>query len=325
MTVSLSIFQQLCPACASSIPVSAQRCDCGHDLTATGQTPLEATLRDEELYENYLTARAQQAHETAQAAARALYDEPENEALVTTATLTREVAAAIEADLIEQRAKVKNLRSMIPPVSLPAIEVIIAEPVISGQPSPVKTAPANTASAAVKRPVPPIPVRPEQVKWRSVVETPAKAAAAPIAARPTTRPSMIAITQATVHEKATHALSALKQAKAREASQRQAAQKPPVTIAQPVAAPRQPDVSLSPPTSFLEEQALRAERVVQERVASDSKECPNCTSGVALNTARCRCGYAFITTDTDLPSLTLCTGDFTALRNTFMQQQRGRN
>lgn len=321
MTVSLSIFQQLCPACASSIPVNAQRCDCGHDLTATGQTPLEATLRDEELYESYLTARAQQAHETAQAAARALYEEPENEALVTTATLTREVAAAIEADLIEQRAKVKNLRSMVPPVSLASIEVTIAQPVATPQLSPAKTAPGNMASPAVKRPVPPIPVRPEQAKWRSAVETLATAVSAPVAARP----SRISITQTTVREKATHALSALKQAKARETGQRQAAQKPPVTVAQPVAVPRQPAVPQSPPTSFLEEQALRAERVVQERVASDSKECPNCTSGVALNTARCRCGYAFITTDTDLPSLTLCTGDFTALRNTFMQQQRGRN
>lgn len=49
----------------------------------------------------------------------------------------------------------------------------------------------------------------------------------------------------------------------------------------------------------------------------DGKECPNCTSSVPLNTTRCQCGFAFKDSSTELPSLTLCTGDFTALRNSL--------
>jgi hypothetical protein len=50
---------------------------------------------------------------------------------------------------------------------------------------------------------------------------------------------------------------------------------------------------------------------------ADGKECPNCTSSVPTNTTRCRCGFAFVSDGTELPSLTLCTGDFTALRNSL--------
>ncbi len=56
---------------------------------------------------------------------------------------------------------------------------------------------------------------------------------------------------------------------------------------------------------------------MEARKTIDGKECPNCTSSVPVNTTRCQCGFAFVSGGTELPSLTLCTGDFTALRNSL--------
>ena len=73
----------------------------------------------------------------------------------------------------------------------------------------------------------------------------------------------------------------------------------------------------TPPSAFRMEQASRADKIMEARKTIDGKECPNCTSSVPVNTTRCRCGFAFVSGSTELPSLTLCTGDFTALRNSL--------
>ncbi|MCK7497310.1 MAG: hypothetical protein MZW92_45760 [Comamonadaceae bacterium] len=103
--------------------------------------------------------------------------------------------------------------------------------------------------------------------------------------------------------KAAAALDAIKRAKARE------------TVA---AMPATPTVSSTPPESFRAEQAARASRAIAERPAApNSKDCPNCTASVPLAATRCGCGFSFPVSSNDLPTLTLCTGDFTALRNSL--------
>jgi hypothetical protein len=105
-------------------------------------------------------------------------------------------------------------------------------------------------------------------------------------------------------------LSALKSAKTRESIAR---------ARQAAVATRS---SAVPPADFRKDQASRAEKIVEARKAADDKECPNCTSIIPINTTRCRCGFAFVEVSTELPSLTLCTGDFTALRNSLKTNLR---
>ena len=112
-------------------------------------------------------------------------------------------------------------------------------------------------------------------------------------------------------------LAAIKNAKAREAIAR-AQQAKATADAEQTSAPVTASAhGAAPPSAFRKEQASRAEKIMEARKTIDGKECPNCTSSVPVNTTRCQCGFAFVSGGTELPSLTLCTGDFTALRNSL--------
>jgi hypothetical protein len=336
VTVPNSIFQQLCPACATSIPINATRCECGHDLSGAG-TPLETTLRDEELYENYLNARAEQARESEQIAARALMEDRDNPDLIAALTLAREVAQSIDEDLAGQRTKIQKLRSLLPPpvVSLPPVEPphVEATPVLVAKPEPNVVKPADAVQPTAS-------TQPKTPEIAPPAESPAVILTkTPVTDRTPTEPgtpSPVVTPAHTVMTKAATALSALKQAKAREGQQQLAALRAQIArqkkaeqeklekVEREAEANRRTQLSSTPPPSFREEQAARAERALQDHIQLSGKECPNCTSRVPLATTRCQCGFAFASGDTELPSLTLCTGDFTALRNTFLADLRSR-
>lgn len=308
MSLSLSIFQKLCPDCASSVAISAARCDCGHNFESATHnlSPLEATLRDEELYEGYLAARADQAREAARTADEALFEDASNPDLVSASALAREVAKSIDSDLAEQQIKIAAIRNAlrdlqpVAPVVSPAATKpsTVTEKFASRRPSVAPSVPAHPKPAAIASPAP------VELEKTPLVAAPAKPASAPV-------------WHATTIQKAAGVLTALKIAKAREAIAR-------VQQAKAAAEAEQMSVSTSasahgasPPSAFRKEQASRAEKIMETRKTIDGKECPNCTSNVPVNTTRCQCGFAFISGSTELPSLTLCTGDFTALRNSF--------
>lgn len=317
MSISSSIFQKPCPACAANVSVGADRCHCGHIFESSqNQSPQEAALRDEELYESYLNARAQQAQQAADSAERELTERPSDPELISAAELAREVARSIEADLDAQHSKIAALRRALPPKPvvlppLPKIEVPVAPPK-----PPVEIAVAPVAPKLVPPPTPVITVAPpaekvEKIELKAVAPEPI---AIPKAAKPVAR--------ASAAHKAAEVLAALKSAKAREAARRaREALEAEAKFAKQVAA--DPDILVQavpnnvPPPAFRQDQAAKAERVMETRKAAEEKECPNCTAAVPLNTSRCHCGFAFINGNTDLPSLTLCTGDFTALRNSL--------
>ncbi len=309
MSLSLSIFQKTCPGCASIVSIGAARCDCGHnfDAAANNQSPLEMTLRDEELYEGYLTARAEQARQAARAAAEAVAGDTTNPELISASALAREVAKSIDSDLAEQQAKIASIRNTLRDMEPVAPIVVPVQPVSTKHStvlaSPAPDLPPLTLSAP-ERPAPaatlfPIPAAPETTR---TVAAPAK-------------PAPAALWQATSTRKAADVLAAIKHAKVREAIAR--AQQAKAAAAQapaPVAASAHGTV---PPAAFRKEQASKAETIMEAHRVVDGKECPNCTSSVPLNTTRCQCGFAFKDSSTELPSLTLCTGDFTALRNSL--------
>ena len=296
MSSSYSIFQKPCPACASSVSVATDRCRCGHvfESSAQDQSPQEAALRDEELYESYLAARAEQARQAAHHAVEARAEKSDDDQRMSAAELAVEVANAVETDLATQRAKISALRRALPvvqPLAPVAPAPVVLTPVA---PAPV-IAPLNppvVTSILAARPAPP------------ATQSPVRANPVP-AARPST----------TTAQKAAAVLAALKSAKARERVAR--ARQAMAAADRPAATTVNTTASGIPPNSFRQDQASRAEKIMAARRAPDTKDCPNCTASVPLNTTRCHCGFAFISGGSDMPSLTLCTGDFTALRDNF--------
>lgn len=309
MSLSSSIFQKPCPGCASSVAISVVRCDCGHvfESAANNLSPLEAALRDEELYEGYLAARAEQARQAACRAKEMLAEDASNAELVSACALAQEVAKSIDNDLSEQQGKLAAIRKALHDLE-PVAPVVLAPSAAKPSTATKKSAsrqPPKTA-AAPARPSPAVTVSPISV---AVEKTPPAAALA----KPASAPAW----HATTSQKAAGVLAALKNAKAREAVARAQQAKTTAEVEQtpvPVAAGAH---GATPPSAFRKEQASRAEKIMEARKTIDGKECPNCTSSVPVNTTRCQCGFAFVSGGTELPSLTLCTGDFTALRNSF--------
>jgi hypothetical protein len=308
MSISLSIFQKPCPGCASSVATSVVRCDCGHifESAANSLSPLEATLRDEELYEGYLAARAEQARQAAYTAEEALADDTSNAELVAASALAQEVAKSIENDLAEQQNKIAAIRNALralkpaAPVAPPAVTKpsTVTKKSASHRPPVTPSAPARPAPAATASPGP--------VDLEKTLP-----AAAPA------KPVPVSVWRATTTQKAAGVLAALKNAKAREAIARAQQAKATAETEQLSAPATASTHGATPPSAFRMEQASRADKIMEARKTVDGKECPNCTSSVPINTTRCRCGFAFVSDSTELPSLTLCTGDFTALRDSL--------
>jgi hypothetical protein len=393
VSLSSSIFQKPCPGCASSVSVSAARCDCGHvfETASSNLSPLEASLRDEELYESYLTARAEQAHQVSYAAEQALAEELDNPELASASALAKEVAKSLDDDLAEQRKKVAVIQdvlrkreqlatkpvavpvkteSVVPETAAPArsiatstapvspvpeaapgipesivvaenpappqsiatttapvrpapeaapgipVPIVAAEKVAAEKPAPTKTTVTITAA----------PKRPSRTTVEATISAPIPNP--PAAVTNPVKPASVPTWQATTAQKAAGVLAALKNAKVRETVARAkkamvAAAAGEQTAVPHAEIPAQPTPatanapSAAPPSAFRKEQASKAEKIMEARKSVDTKECPNCTSNVPINTTRCQCGFTFITGGTELPSLTLCTGDFTALRNSL--------
>jgi hypothetical protein len=277
------------------VAISVTRCDCGHifDSAADNLSPLEATLRDEELYEGYLAARAEQARQAARASEAALAHDMSNAELISACALAREVAKSIDSDLAEQQDKIAAMRN-----ALRGLEPVA--PVVP----PVATKPSAIAEKSALRRPPETPSSPAGTEKTRPVTAPVN-------------PASATVWHATTTQKAAGVLAALKNAKAREAIARAQQVKASATT-KPASAPATASAhGATPPSAFRKEQASRAEKIMEAHKTHDGKECPNCTSSVPANTTRCRCGFAFVSSSTELPSLTLCTGDFTALRNSL--------
>lgn len=298
MSLISSIFRKPCPACASSVSIDATRCDCGHDFESSANTlsALETTLRDEELYEGYLAARAEQARQATRTADEALASDRTNPELASAAALAREVAISIEGDLTEQRKKLAGIRNAMHEQGLATTPDLLEFSTVEDKPAPPR--PAITPATPIVRPTLAADVTPQAPTWT-----------------------------ATTRQKAAAVLTTLKNAKAREtvarAQHNAASDKAKKQSAAKIASSPQLDSAAAStpraaaPAAFRKEQAAKADKITQTNRTAESKDCPNCTSSVPLGTTRCRCGFTFETSGRELPTLTLCTGDFTALRDSL--------
>ncbi len=107
----MSILAKDCPECGETNPAYAVRCRCGYEFNETvdcgeEQDDLALTVQEEELYLEYLQARAQQATADARNAAQAAAAQPNNKVAASQAERAQLAAQTATAEFESQQARV---------------------------------------------------------------------------------------------------------------------------------------------------------------------------------------------------------------------------
>lgn len=110
------MFLKACPECASTLPAHARSCACGYafepDDADDSQPMLKEIAKQEQLYEQYLRARAEQASEAARVAADATTKDPGDARKATEAVRGKRAALAAKAELAAQVARVAQFTAL---------------------------------------------------------------------------------------------------------------------------------------------------------------------------------------------------------------------
>jgi hypothetical protein len=107
----LSILAKDCPDCGETNPAYAVRCRCGYEFNETvdqgeEDDDLALTVQEEELYLEYLNARAQQAAADARHAVQAAGEQPNNKVAAAQAERAQAAAKTAAAEFESQQARV---------------------------------------------------------------------------------------------------------------------------------------------------------------------------------------------------------------------------
>ena len=132
----------------ATVPLDTRECSCGqhfdHDDADTALTSEEIRLKAEELYENYLGARVEQATKAAKTAQAEFARDPSNpDKSDHVASAIREVQMA-ESTLATQSARVAEMKKALLPATRPPAPAPVA--------APVKKRTATLKPAAIKPP-----------------------------------------------------------------------------------------------------------------------------------------------------------------------------
>jgi hypothetical protein len=301
-----SIFQKVCPECMATVPLDTRECSCGHHLdhddTDTALTSEEIRLKAEELYENYLGARVEQAAKAVKTAQAEFVRDPSNPGKSDQVDSTiREVQMA-ESALATQSARVAEMKKAMLPTARPASPNPVATPARK-RVTTLKAVATKPQARITRKPIPvltevvataPVPVRLKH-EAKVVVAAPKKS---PTTVAPSRKPDIAPPVQSAIPNPAFRQAQAAKAEKILRAKNTQPT--PVVKAAKeearmvPVAEPKPPQTT--PIT------AKTAPRLYAPR---DKKECPNCTASVTLAAARCRCGYEFPSSEQLIPPLAM--------------------
>ena len=105
----MSTFDKACPECGATNSAAAIGCSCGYFFNPLyledPPLALELAIREERLIEEYLTARAEQAEDTAKEAAQTAVMYPENEQMALEAACAARNARKAKAEFAQQRAR----------------------------------------------------------------------------------------------------------------------------------------------------------------------------------------------------------------------------
>ncbi len=293
----------------ATVPLDTRECSCGHHLdhddTDTALTSEEIRLKAEELYENYLGARVEQATKAVKTAQAEFARDPSNpDKSDHVASAIREVQMA-EAALATQSARVAEMKKAMLPAAMPAAPLPVATPV-KKRATALKSVTAKPQAQIVRKPIPvltevvataPAPGRPKRHAKVAAIATKKSPTVAAAPTKPDIAPPVQSATpnpvfrqaQAAKAEKILRAISSAKPTPAPAAKAiKEESRMPAVTEPKP---PQTTSVSVK-----------AAPRLYAPR---DKKECPNCTASVASSAARCRCGYEFPSSEQLIPPLAM--------------------
>lgn len=295
----------------ATVPLDTRECSCGHhfdhDDADTALTSEEIRLKAEELYENYLGARVEQAAKAVKTAQAEFARDPSNpDKSDRVASAIREVQMA-ESALATQSARVAEMKKVMLPAALPAAPLPVATPV-KKRATALKSVTAKPQAQIVRKPIPvltevvataPVPVRQKRhtkvsamiaKKSTTVAVAPTKPDIAPPMQSATPNPAFRQA-QAAKAEKILQAISSTKPAPASAPTAKAIKEESRMPA---MAEPRPPQTT-----------SVSVKAAPRLYVPRDKKECPNCTASVASSAARCRCGYEFPSSEQLIPPLAM--------------------
>ncbi len=296
-----SIYSKTCPQCAQSVARDAGRCACGHVFI--GEDPpnsiaaLQATLQEEELYADYLVARAKQAAQAAVIAQSVHAANPGDANKAEEARRALESAETTRAESLTQSARVTKLAEALAshphnpanPTTRPAAPAHSAAPTTRPMPAvrPPSPAPVPAASSTRPRPAatltrtapPPAPAMKSCPLCTARVKMEVMACTCGFSFRPAELQGLdLGAGPGQPNRAAAETGRARLAREAERALQRSRTGKGAVDDAAAAGRARL---------------AREAERALERAQAAKQRECPHCTALVAAEATRCACGYAF--------------------------------
>jgi hypothetical protein len=335
VTTTRSIFQKTCPACMVTLSLDARECTCGHqfdhDNTDASLSSEEIRLQAEELYENYLAARAEQASSAVMTAQAEFARDPASAQksqrvanLIQEAEQARAALAAQSARVVEMKKAlpppaprpvhapaapkkhVAEMKKALPPATIPHSIHAPAAPrkKIAAAKPVVASSPARATAKAVKNTDTDNAITTSLISRRAAK----KAASAPVKVRPAPAPVAAIPKIITPPAQTKTPNPAFRQAQAARAEKilRQAETaaavkaviKEEIAVVPKIVAAPKVEAKAAPAAPVLTKSAPRL-------LGGDKKECPNCTASVESKLNRCRCGYEFPTSETLMPALAM--------------------
>jgi hypothetical protein len=303
-----SIFQKVCPECMATVPLDTRECSCGHHLDHDNADAVlsseEIRLKAEELYENYLAARVEQAAKAVKTSQAEFARDPSNTGKSDhIASAIHEVQLA-ESALAAQSARVAEMKKALLPTVRPAAPAPVAAPARK-RATALKAVAAKPQARITRKP---IPVLTEVVSTAAPAPARQNLQAKVVAAAPQNVPTPMPTSKkpdiAPPAQSATPnpAFRQAQAAKAEKILRAKNTQPAPVVETVKEEARMVPVAEPKPPQATPVIAAKSAPRLYAPR---DKKECPSCTASVTIAAPRCRCGYEFPSSEQLIPALAM--------------------
>lgn len=292
-----SLYSKTCPQCAQSMAKDAARCACGHAFG--GEDPpssvaaLQAALKEEELYADYLAARARQAAQAAVVAQSVRATDPDNANKAEEARRALESAEGARAESLAQNARIAELARAIagqtrePPVQ--STSIVRPAPAVGA--APAMRPPAAVSATAVRRSPAPAKMAPSR---HTTAPKPAAMKSCPLCTA-RVKADVIACTcgfsfQPAQLQGLDLSTGSPEPSRAAESGRARLAREAERALQRTRAGKLAAD---DPTAAGRARLALEAERALQRAQAAKPRECPHCTAFVPAEASRCACGYAF--------------------------------
>jgi hypothetical protein len=271
-----SIFQKVCPECMATVPLDTRECSCGHQLDHdekdTALSSEEIRLKAEELYENYLGARVDQAAKAVKTARADFARDPSNTAKSDQVDSAIHEAQMAESALAAQSARVAEMKKALLSTVRPAAPVPVAAPARKRATALKAVAARPHQARIIRKPIPVLtevvataPVRPKHLAIEVVStaaparqkhEAPKMATTEPVPVRPKHQASEMVSTAAPVPE--------------RQKLQAKVVAAAPQKLPTPMPTSKKPDIappahSATPNPAFRQAQAARAEKILRAK------------------------------------------------------------